>query len=151
MNLEQKRAQEAFRVAGSAVEGGGADNFLSYARALPAMLQTNGLLASWAYLLIKSGKGEKGAKLLLASLVARLETRVAGKRAAALWPGGKPEGFLGIGGPDTQAPALSGAELRTLTSEAIQSAVWLKRAAEALCDGVKGAEAPSAQDAEARS
>lgn len=135
MDRERLRAANAFSV----VSAGGLDKrdrFLVLARELPAMLQTNGLLASWAFLL---AKGEEHHLAAARALAAHL-------RSAGLVAEDAPanpedllvDRWLGAGNLAGQS-GLSGLELRRLTSEAILYAAWLKRAAEAL---LSGAEAP---------
>ncbi len=122
MNADQERGRRAFAF----VQGYPGDHadLLGLARALPVMLRTNGLLATWAHLL-KKEKPEHAAAA--GALLAHL-------RALSLVP---PEGsavkvFLDC----WTAPAggASGLQLRRLTAEAVAFSVWLKRAAEALLD-----------------
>jgi hypothetical protein len=85
------------------------------------MLQTNGLLATWGHLLAKKDTEFETARALTSHLQSL--------------------GLTGAGTPsalfhhwiDAQT-GLSSPGLRRLTAEAIEYAVWLKRAAEALCD-----------------
>ena len=124
MNLDQIRAADAFSfVQPIAGNKDLAEAFLGLARKLPVMLQTNGLLASWAHLVSKKGaEYGKTAEALLQHLqkVGLAEPQPADPRRVLLevWTGS----------------ALTGDTLRRLTQESIIYAVWLKRAAEALCD-----------------
>jgi CRISPR/Cas system CMR-associated protein Cmr5 small subunit len=144
MNLEQVRAQGAFAfVQTFGLEHAGERGaFLGLAQSLPAMLQTNGLLAAWAHLLAKGAKKAEHreiARALLEHLRPLGLAPAAGDAAGALtawWT----------------APASggSGRALRRATAEAIAYSVWLKRAAEALLDtgdsggGAQGAGAAPA-------
>lgn len=120
MNLEQVRAHNAFSFAQRI--GGDAD-FLRLARKLPVMLHTNGLLATWAHLL--ASKRTKIAEALLEHFQQ--------EGVPVLHPRGN--GPLEVFTQEwTGDDGLSGLELRRLTAEAVLYAVWLKRAAEALCD-----------------
>ena len=58
-SLEQIRAQHAYAKAAEISISGDKDSFLSLARSLPAMLQGNGLLATWAFLLAKDSSEHK--------------------------------------------------------------------------------------------
>lgn len=118
MNLEQTRAQHAFEAA-----AGKNAEFLNLARGLPQMLQTNGLLATWAFLL---AKGESSHLALLRSLASHLRS----------------EGIGLVREPDAKRlltsewtdPRTGPAQLQRLTAEVIAFAGWLKRASEALSD-----------------
>jgi CRISPR/Cas system CMR-associated protein Cmr5 small subunit len=150
MNLEQVRARSSFAF----VQGyrGKRDAFLGLARTLPVMLQTNGLLATWAHLLAKPKKEEyRGA----------LEALLGHFRAAPLRlvPAEGDAGHVFTRIWNAPASPASGAHLRRLTAEAIAFSVWLKRAAEALLDEGEAGERPpsgspagsAAQDTAARS
>jgi CRISPR/Cas system CMR-associated protein Cmr5 small subunit len=127
MLLDQVRARNAFGFVLEGVQADSLGDFLQLARKLPAMLQTNGFLATWAHLLAKNEVEHKEmAKAFLRhfrdaeiNLVADRE-RDAKLMFIQVWtvPG------HGVGA----------AGLQKLTAEAVVFAVWLKRAAEALCD-----------------
>lgn len=129
VDLELLRARHAFRHTGGLCrERRDRAEVLSLARKLPEMLQTNGLLATWAYLRAKEGENPACGKLRRA-----LEEHMGSEELAPL-PDLLPklEAVFSSGGP-AEERILSGPELRRLTSEAILQAGWLKRAAEALC------------------
>jgi CRISPR type III-B/RAMP module-associated protein Cmr5 len=123
MHRDQLRARNAFgfvtaltRRAGD----NGRDAFLGLARQLPVMLQVNGLLATWAHLLAKRGSEFRE---VASALTAHLQS-------------------LGLADPGTPDQVFSAwlqdpsaMNLRRRTSEAQVYSVWIKRAAEALCDG----------------
>ncbi len=116
-SLDQRRAASAYAYAASPA----AD--LDWAQKLPMMLQINGLLATWAFLLAKKEHKLLNALLQhLRTIVPDPEKRADSPEAAFLhWVGGRGSANGGIeGGP-----------LRVLTAEAIGWSVWLKRAAEA--------------------
>jgi CRISPR/Cas system CMR-associated protein Cmr5 small subunit len=140
MNLQQLRAQHAFAF----VQGyrGDRNDFLGLARTLPVMLQTNGLLATWAHLLAKAKKDEEYREALKALLE---HFRAAPLR---LVPDHGDAGKVFTGLWNAPASAASGAQLRRLTAEAIAFAVWLKRAAEALLDEGEGAANTGTESAE---
>jgi CRISPR/Cas system CMR-associated protein Cmr5 small subunit len=122
MHLDQIRARRAFEsVRGDA--GLPRDDFLTLARKLPVMLQTNGLLATWAHLLAKNEPEHRAALKILTKHFQDLGLPLAGERPDAVF-----ERWVG------SAQGLSSRELRRWTAEAIEFSVWLKRAAEALCD-----------------
>ena len=122
MHRDQVRARNAFRSVQGVTRK--KDELLALARKLPVMLQTNGLLATWAHLLAKSKQGSEHEQAL-AALAGHLRS-------------------LGLAGDGTSQElfdswvhaerGLSSRDLRRRTAEAIEFAVWLKRAAEALCD-----------------
>ncbi len=138
MNLDQVRADDAFSFVQGLAKGEEQEKFLGIARKLPAMLQTNGLLATWAYLLSKKKVEGRAAEALLAHF------RRAGLDVPA--EGAPTDVFTRV----WVRPGLSSRRLRQLTHEAIVYSVWLKRAAEALCDTGAPA-APAAAPEEARS
>ena len=130
-NLEQIRANYAFQIA-TQVHGetnnNYSDKFLSLARNLPTMFQNNGLLATWAFLLSKNKDEHKK----ISESICRFFK--------------KPDFFCDVL-PDnldnktifTQywtdtSSGFNSALLQQFTQEAIALSVWLKRAAEALCD-----------------
>lgn len=124
-NLEQLRARRAFAKAGEIAETEGKKDFLSLARSLPAMLQNNGLLATWAFLLSKDTAQHKA---ILTILLKHLRSDcfnfpIQRDTPAAVfihdWTGQTP---------------LQGPQLMRLTAEALAFSGWLKRASEALCN-----------------
>lgn len=99
---------------------------------LPAMLQINGLLATWAFLLAK----EKKEPTPLAALLGHLRDL---PELAVPEDGGAPEAFLHwVGGPRGASGGIRGTLLRALTAEALAWSVWLKRAAEARGESAEG-------------
>lgn len=123
MNLDQVRAANAFGFVRTVADG--QDRFLALSRKLPVMLQTNGLLATWAHLLAKKGREyERIVEALLRHLQHQGIGLVEGPTSAEAV-------FLEVW---TVAGGATGGRLRRLTAEAIAYSVWLKRAAEALCD-----------------
>lgn len=122
MHRDQVRARNAFGFVSALAQRTGAeekDAFLGLARKLPVMLQTNGLLATWGHLLAKHGSEfREAAQALTAHL-----------QSLALANTGTPAQLF-----ETWIEGLAAAGLRRRTAEAIEYAVWLKRAAEALCD-----------------
>jgi CRISPR/Cas system CMR-associated protein Cmr5 small subunit len=122
MNLEQIRAQHAFEAAA----GKDAD-FLNLARSLPQMLQTNGLLGTWAFLLARARKERSHADVLRAladhlrsEAIALIGERAVDPKSVLLTEWTKPEVGSGL--------------LQDVAAEALSYAGWLKRAAEALSD-----------------
>jgi hypothetical protein len=91
------------------------------------MLQTNGLLAAWAFLVAKQERAREDLSRALlrhfqdqqVGLVTGSASLTAQDALLRLWTG-----------PQAAGPAA----LRRLTAEAIVYAGWLKRAAEAICD-----------------
>lgn len=126
--LDQIRAAGAYEAMARA-----RDETVELARGLPSMLQQNGLLAVWAFLLSKGGDHLALAGQLLDHL-RKLE------RLPRIPGGANPQSaFLAwVGAAD--APGLAGHQLRDLTAEALAFAGWLKRAAEA---GAAGDGSPS--------
>jgi CRISPR/Cas system CMR-associated protein Cmr5 small subunit len=124
MLLDQVRARNAF---GFVLEGsriGDPGDFLQLARKLPAMLQTNGFLATWAHLLAKNKAEHKAVTEVFLEHFRDSEIRyIDGPKCDA------GEMFKVWTGPDVGM-----ARLQKLTAEAVIFSVWLKRAAEALCD-----------------
>jgi CRISPR/Cas system CMR-associated protein Cmr5 small subunit len=131
MHLDQQRARLAFDfVQKLSSQGRVREEFLSLARKLPVMFQTNGLLATWAHLLAKNESAHRNALAAMTEYLAPREPREKDRTADARtlfgrWLRGDAQGGVS---------ALSGGELRERTAEAIEYAVWLKRAAEAFCD-----------------
>jgi CRISPR/Cas system CMR-associated protein Cmr5 small subunit len=134
MQRDQVRARHVFSFVRGPLQSSA--EFLALARKLPIMLQTNGLLATWAHLLAKGKPEHKAALKALADHLRDLDPSM---------------------GTDSPDPAnlfntwidaqrgLTGAALRAKTAEAVQIAVWLKRAAEALCDSAAQAGAPEVE------
>jgi len=122
MNLEQIRAQNAFEAA----SGKDAD-FLNLARSLPQMLQTNGLLGTWAFLLAKAGKERSHADVVnaLAKHLRSEGIELIGERAV------EPKSVLLT---EWTKPEASSDLLQDVAAEALAYAGWLKRAAEALSE-----------------
>jgi len=128
MDRERLRASHAFAFAAQKRGQSEAEKILSRVRELPSMLQTNGLLATWAFYL---ASGERHgyrpvAEAVLgylqqAELVGPADRQLTVERIFA-------ERWLSAPGDG----GLSGLELRSLTAETILYAVWLKRAGEAL-------------------
>ena len=120
MNLDQVRAKNAFAFVQRIGEAGRED-FLQIARKLPALFQTNGLLAAWAHLVAKD-KTLAAQALLGHFREAGLPVPAEGEPLQVLT-----SRWLAAGG-------LASSDLRKLTHEAIVYSAWLKRAAEAFCD-----------------
>ncbi|MCK6683906.1 MAG: type III-B CRISPR module-associated protein Cmr5 [Thermoanaerobaculia bacterium] len=124
--LDQIRAARAYEAAQTLapLEKG---DFVTMAQNLPAMLQINGLLAGWAFLLVKQKK-QPGAGRILGTILSHLRERVLGLRV----PVGSPDAVFRhwVGSDSRQQPNLSGSDLRRLTAECIAFSAWLKRAAE---------------------
>ena len=124
-NLEQIRAKCAFAKAGEVARTDSKKDFLNLARSLPAMLQNNGLLATWAFLLSKTGAPHKAMLNILLVHLRNDYFRFPIQRdtpAAVFihdWTG---------------QPPLQGPQLMQITAEALAFSGWLKRASEALCD-----------------
>lgn len=115
-SLDQQRAASAYAYAAAP----NAD--LDWAQKLPAMLQINGLLATWAFLLAKSETP------LLDALLGYLRTLP----ELAVPRGDAQSVFLHwVGGATGASGGIGGSLLRALTAEALAWSVWLKRAAEA--------------------
>lgn len=118
-NLEQIRAARAYGTVATA-----RDEELDFAIKLPVMLRTNGLLATWAFLI---NKREKAGALLNA-----LADHLRGTEGLApLVPARSVEEVFRSWIGTAQEPGLDGRKLRELTAEAIALSSWLKRAAEA--------------------
>lgn len=115
MLLDQVRARNAFAYVLTVQDRA---ELLQLARKLPAMFQTNGLLASWAHLLAKKDDATAGAFLGHFREVGLLQD-----------PRDAREVFLNV-----WSAGLDMGSLQRLTAEAVIFAAWLKRAAEALCD-----------------
>jgi CRISPR type III-B/RAMP module-associated protein Cmr5 len=117
MHLDQKRAKAAFGYV-QALSPAVKKDFLSLARSLPVMFQTNGLLATWAHLLAKKGQEYDKTLEALMQYFRQGDTNMETEAKAVF----------------RQWTQLASLDLRQRTAEAIEYAVWLKRAAEALCD-----------------
>lgn len=130
VDRDQLRAHRAFAFA-AALVGEGDDrlraDFLNLARKLPAMLQTNGLLAAWSFLRAKETNERARALEALRQHLRAPELRL-GDALARL------EGIFPQAPQSAGSDELSGTDLRRLTAEAIVYSGWLKRAAEAICD-----------------
>jgi hypothetical protein len=99
------------------------------------MLQINGLLATWAHLLAKGGAEQRMAGALLSHF----------RRAGLAVPAAASDCTVLTEVWAAPGASLSSGDLRQLTREAVVYAVWLKRAAEALCD-TGGTAAADADD-----
>jgi CRISPR type III-B/RAMP module-associated protein Cmr5 len=121
MNLEQIRARNAFAAAACKEP-----EFLNLARSLPQMLQTNGLLGTWAFLLAKAGREPSHAAVLnaLATHLRSEGIELIGERAVA-------KSLLLT---EWTRPDASTDLLQDVAAETLAYAGWLKRAAEALSD-----------------
>lgn len=119
VSLEQIRARRAYAAVAEHQHHG----IIEWAERLPVMLQTNGLLATWAHLLDKAQK-EEGAERILGIVLAHLQ--LPEQQAGQIAPRDAFLGWIGEG-----ADQLTGARLRHLTEEVLALAAWLKRAAQA--------------------
>ena len=129
IDLELVRARNAFEAAQkkAAAPPKERSGFLNLARKLPAMLQTNGLLASCAFLFAKNEPERKAVREACRSHLDHAELASLHAAAAKLDEVFKPSRAA------ARRP-LTGPELQRLTAETIAFAGWLKRAAEATCD-----------------
>lgn len=108
-SLEQLRARRAYSLT----------EYPDRAVSLPTMIQVNGLLSTWAFLL---SKGDTELLRILNEHLWHSEKRTGNPPSAR-------EMFLAwIGDGEGQ---LTGSHLRRLTAEALAFSVWLKRAAQA--------------------
>jgi CRISPR/Cas system CMR-associated protein Cmr5 small subunit len=114
-SLDQRRAASAYTYAATAAD-------LDRAQKLPAMLQINGLLATWAFFLSNSETPLLDA--LLGYLRSLPDLAVPEGSAEAVF-------LHWVGGPAGASGGIGGSLLRALTAEALAWSVWLKRAAEA--------------------
>ena len=129
VDLDQVRARHAFARMGPVAEREGLRaEVLALARRLPEMLQTNGLLAAWAFLLAKRER-EPAREELEEAIREHLVDEAVGLSRDV----GKLDRIFADEGGGDDRPTLSGHELRRLSAEAVVYAGWLKRAAEALC------------------
>lgn len=123
-SLDQRRAASAYATITAAPK-----KVAELAIRLPAMLQINGLLATWAFLLSQEGKGNPtpvGALLTYLQSLKDLKVPVGNAESVFLhWVGG--------------AAGIGGSLLRALTAEALAWSGWLKRAAEAHGETGEGA------------
>ncbi|MBI2841706.1 MAG: type III-B CRISPR module-associated protein Cmr5 [Acidobacteria bacterium] len=118
-SLDQLRAEHAYGIADRYRDN---DDFRNLAEKLPVMMRTNGLLATWAFLMAKKYHD------MAQALQCHLTDPVLGLRV--------PEGdditvfrrWVGELGSQT---CLNGTDLRRLTEEAIAFAGWLRRAVQA--------------------
>ena len=124
--LDQIRAARAYEAARTLVPQE-RDDFVTMAQNLPVMLQINGLLAGWAFLLVKQKK-HPGVGRILGTILSHLRDPALGLQV----PAGSPENVFRhwVGSNTRQQPNLSGSDLRRLTAECIAFSAWLKRAAE---------------------
>ncbi len=124
-NLEQIRAKNAYEFVDNVVNGTFAD-FKTHAQKLPMMLRTNGLLATWAFLMGKD-KGKDTLTALNAHLKQQFNNIVAEQYDDTFknWVGYKENQQTPIN------PQLTHDLLREITAEAIEYSGWLKRATEA--------------------
>ena len=126
-SFDQLRAERAYAVA---AEGANLAGFKEMAQSFPAMLQTNGLLASVAFLL---AKGKPQHNRLAEALVTHLRDSTFGLPVV---PAGTPiQVFRYWVGMGARGPNVTGSALRRLSGEALSFAGWLKRAAEAYGGG----------------
>lgn len=126
-SLDQTRAARAYATITDASK-----DAMGWARNLPAMLQQNGLLATWAFLLAQ--KKRDSAPILDALRQhfgdsAELAPLAQGETAEAV--------FLRWVGPPDAAVGLNGSDLRRLSAEALALSGWLKRAVEARGDAAE--------------
>jgi CRISPR type III-B/RAMP module-associated protein Cmr5 len=131
MNLDQLRAQSSFSFV-QRLRPAERSRFLGLSRSLPAMLQTNGLLATWAHLLARAGPGPtpNEYRRAMEALLEHLRHKDTGPLLRE--PGDAAAVLTAIW--SRRPSGASGRELRRLTAETIRYSVWLKRAAEALCE-----------------
>ena len=119
-SLDQLRAASAYAAIETAPK-----KAAEMASRLPAMLQINGLLATWAFLLAQEGKGNPTpVAALLGYLRSLPHLAVPTGNAGAVF-------LHWVGGPTGAGSGINGSLLRALTVEALAWSVWLKRAAEA--------------------
>jgi CRISPR/Cas system CMR-associated protein Cmr5 small subunit len=119
LNAAQARASHAYTFVQSGLSN--PSDFLQLTRKFPVLLQTNGLLAAWAYLLAKGGSAQDYARALAAHF----------REAPVALPALAPGDSAAILNAWTR---LTGSQLRQLTAETLAYSTWLKRAAEAICD-----------------
>lgn len=125
-NLEQIRAKRAYDKARHAAGQTHRKDYLKLTRNLPAMFQTNGLLATWAFHL--SNKEKAHHETALKAILEHFQSppfNLAGSDKTI-------ENIFT--GEWTATPGFDNEKLMQLTAEAIAFSGWLKRAAEALCD-----------------
>lgn len=135
MNLDQIRASHAFSSV-QKIPKGKQGEFLQLARKLPVMLQTNGLLATWAHLLAKRKESARN-EFDEAAAILLQHFRHPGVNLAGDAKRDSEKIFFEVWTLEGEG----GLPLRRRTAEALQFSVWLKRAAEALCD--KGEATPA--------
>lgn len=123
-SLDQIRAEGAFNGLRDAAAA-----TLDLSEKLPAMLQTNGLLATWAHCLAKSKPAHPEFQNLLRLMLFDFQGTGALPPTADLQPADVFRAWVGPGQP------LSGSKLRQLTAEALAFSAWLKRAAQAHAAG----------------
>lgn len=141
MDLDQLRAHRAFTYVQNLP--GHRSEFLALARKLPFMLHTNGLLATWAHLLAKRKKDPEK-DFVLQALSTHLR-EASPRLGLGIAPAGEAQKVF-----DRWVDArdgLTGLALRKNTAEALAFSVWLKRAAEALCDTGEASSPPAESSA----
>ncbi len=128
-NLEQIRAKRAYEKAREAAGKDHRKDYLKLTRNLPAMFQTNGLLATWAFhLSLKDKPNHKASEVALKAILEHFQSPPfnlagSGKTIESIFTG-----------EWTATTGFDNEKLMRLTAEAIAFSGWLKRAAEALCD-----------------
>jgi hypothetical protein len=130
VNLDQVRANRAFREALRVAQGGAREGYLRLARTLPAMFQNNGFLATWAFLLSKEKGTEPHYGFTLKIMVEHLRDVNLGLQI----PDGLNAYSLFAAQWTNPTNPIGGDELMRLTRESIVFSGWLKRGAEAFCD-----------------
>ena len=129
-NREQLRASAAYREVSARSGERYFPEFVQRSKNLPVMLRTNGLLATWGFLCAKE-RDEADRRACLEILQAHLTSRLPNVGSA---DANAKDVFRRWIGQSDGVGALSSAELRALTDEAIAFSGWIKRAAEAFGD-----------------
>jgi CRISPR type III-B/RAMP module-associated protein Cmr5 len=133
-NLEQIRAKNAYNYVDNYNNNGKFAEFKTYAQKLPMMLRTNGLLATWAFLMVKKDKGKDTLRALNDHLRGQFNNHIVAtnyRDTFKNWVGYsevQQENNLYLNNPNN--PNLTQDLLREITEEAIEYSGWLKRAAE---------------------
>ncbi len=127
--LEQKRAQKAWEQVGEVASEGGklGENYRSLVRKTPAMIKTNGLGQTLAFLLSKSKEGESGAEGKLYKHLG--DWLLGGESPLPLSGSGTGSSLM------EKVVSLDSALYRQATREALAYLGWLKRFAEARLGG----------------